>query len=140
MSHCDSGMTSDPATAVPSRAPSEIIDMHGIVKHQGEKRSVNVCDAERQFNELARRLTRQSTRPDEKGSSEPDVEKQEMFDLLEYLRSTSGKQNEAGFAHKHVGVTFQNLRVMGVGGARIYVRTFPDAVKEFLLSPLYIAA
>ncbi|CAE6481289.1 unnamed protein product [Rhizoctonia solani] len=140
MSRYDSGIASDPATAVPSRAPSETVDMHDPEKRQEEKNGINVQDAEKQFNELARRLTRQSTRHDEKTDPDGDVEKQETFDLLEYLRSTSGQQNEAGFAHKHVGVTFQDLRVTGVGGVKIYVRTFPDAVKEFLLSPLFIAA
>ncbi|KAJ1310587.1 hypothetical protein OPQ81_007316 [Rhizoctonia solani] len=140
MSRYDTGIASDPATAVASRAPSETVDLQHSGKHEDEKGGINVQDAERQFNELARRLTRQSTRHDEKAHSDGDVEKQETFDLLEYLRSTSGKQNEAGFAHKHVGVTFQDLKVTGIGGVKIYVRTFPDAVKEFLLSPLFIAA
>ncbi|KAF8748804.1 ABC transporter [Rhizoctonia solani] len=131
---------SDPATAVPSRAPSEAIDMQDTEEHQHQNTGINVHNAEKQFNDLARRLTRQSTHHDEKGGSDPDIENQQPFDLLEYLRSTSGKQNQAGFAHKHVGVTFHDLRVIGVGGVKIYVRTFPDAVKEFLLSPLYIAA
>ncbi|CAE6460847.1 unnamed protein product [Rhizoctonia solani] len=140
MSRYESGIASDPATAVPSRAPSETIDIQDTEKHHGERGGINVQDAEKQFNELARRLTRQSTRHDEKTDPDGDPEKQETFDLLEYLRSTSGQQNEAGFAHKHVGVTFQDLRVTGAGGVRIYVRTFPDAIKEFILSPLFIAA
>ncbi|QRW26814.1 ABC transporter G family member 11 [Rhizoctonia solani] len=140
MSRYNSGIASDPATAVPSRAPSETIDMQDTEKHQHQNTGINVHNAEKQFNDLARRLTRQSTHHDEKGASDPDIENQQSFDLLEYLRSTSGKQNQAGFAHKHVGVTFHDLRVIGVGGVKIYVRTFPDAVKEFLLSPLYIAA
>ncbi|CEL54516.1 ABC transporter G family member 11 OS=Dictyostelium discoideum GN=abcG11 PE=3 SV=1 [Rhizoctonia solani AG-1 IB] len=114
--------------------------MHEAKKYQGKSDGIDVHDAEIQFNELARHLTRQSIGRDEKGDSETDIEKQETFDLLDYLRSTSGEQNEAGFAHKHVGVTFRDLRVIGVGGLKIYVRTFPDAVKEFLLSPLYTAA
>ncbi|KAG9100824.1 hypothetical protein FRC06_003645 [Ceratobasidium sp. 370] len=126
---------SDPATAVPSRAPSDIIEMSEHEKPHGDRDGVNVQSAEAQFDALARRLTRQSTR-----KGDDDVEKQESFDLLEYLRTTSGKQNEAGFAHKHVGVTFQNLRVIGAGGVKIYVRTFPDAVKEFFLLPLFMAA
>ncbi|KAG8679110.1 hypothetical protein FRC08_017216, partial [Ceratobasidium sp. 394] len=140
MSYLDSGFErhrpntagSDPATAVASRAPSDIIEMSEVEKHHGEKHGVNVQGAEAQFNALSRRLTRQSTR---RHAKDGDVEKQETFDLLEYLRSTSGKQDEAGFAHKRVGVTFQNLRVIGAGGVKIYVRTFPDAVKEFFLLP-----
>ncbi|KAG8683497.1 hypothetical protein FRC09_016044, partial [Ceratobasidium sp. 395] len=108
---------SDPtSTAVPSRAPSAIIEMSETEKPHGD--GVNVQNAEAEFNALARRLTRQSTR---KGGSilDEDVEKQETFDLLDYLRTTSGKKDEAGFAHKHVGVTFQNLRVIGAGGMKI---------------------
>ncbi|KAG9126672.1 hypothetical protein FRC07_002462, partial [Ceratobasidium sp. 392] len=145
MSYLDSGFErhrpntagSDPATAVASRAPSDVIEMSEVEKHPGEKHGVNVHDAEAQFNAMSRRLTRQSTRRHE---TDDDVEKQETFDLLEYLRSTSGKQDEAGFAHKHVGVTFQNLRVIGAGGVKIYVRTFPDAVKEFFLLPWYLGS
>jgi hypothetical protein len=119
MSYLDSGAdrqrpataNSDLATAVASRAPSEYIE------HNGERDGVNVKDAEAQFNALARRLTRQSTRRHEKDAG--DVEKHDTFDLLEYLRSTSGQQDEAGFAHKHVGVTFENLRVIGAGGVKI---------------------
>jgi ATP-binding cassette subfamily G (WHITE) protein 2 (SNQ2) len=110
---------SDPATAVPSRAPSDVIEMSVPEKNRGERDGVNVHDAEAEFNALARRLTRQSTRHNEKDESVDDVEKQETFDLLDYLRSTSGKQDDAGFAHKHVGVTFQNLRVIGAGGVKI---------------------
>ncbi|CAE6481297.1 unnamed protein product [Rhizoctonia solani] len=130
--------SSDPATAVPSIAPSENIELSEVdKKHHGEHDGVNVKEAEAQFNALARRLTRQSTKHHEQSGG--DVEKQETFDLLDYLRTTSGQQDEAGFSKKHVGVTFENLRVTGVGGVKIYVRTFPDAVKEFFLSPYYIA-
>ncbi|KDN40294.1 hypothetical protein RSAG8_08204, partial [Rhizoctonia solani AG-8 WAC10335] len=139
ISHYEFGIASEPATAVASRAPSETIDIQDHEKHHGERAGINVQDAEQQFNELARRLTRQGTRHGEKGGGMDNIESQEKFDLLEYLRSTSGQRNEAGFAHKHVGVTFQDLRVDGVGGVKIYVRTFPDAVKEFILSPLFIA-
>lgn len=119
MSRLDTGVASDPATAVPSRAPSETVDMHETEKHRIDKGGIDVQDAEKQFNELARRLTRQSTKHGEKGGSNDDIEKQETFDLLDYLRTTSGKQDEAGFSHKHVGVTFEDLRVTGVGGVKI---------------------
>ncbi|CAE6423760.1 unnamed protein product [Rhizoctonia solani] len=129
---------SDTNTAVTSHAPSDHIEMSEVVKKQSNGHgSVNVEEAQAQFHALARRLTRQSTQHNDKSGG--DIEKQETFDLLEYLRTTSGKQDEAGFAKKHVGVTFENLRVTGVGGVKIYVRTFPDAVKEFFLSPYYLA-
>ncbi|CAE6385299.1 unnamed protein product [Rhizoctonia solani] len=128
--------TSEANTVVASRASSDHIEMSEVdKKHPGEQ-GVNVQEAQAQFNALSRRLTRQSTKNN--GKSGGDMEKQETFDLLDYLRTTSGKQDEAGFAKKHVGVTFESLRVAGVGGVKIYVRTFPDAVKEFLLSPYYL--
>jgi ABC-type multidrug transport system fused ATPase/permease subunit len=34
------------------------------------------------------------------------------------------------------GVTFTDLSVTGAGGMKIHLRTFPDAIKEFILSPL----
>lgn len=119
MSRLESGIASDPATAVASRAPSETAHSPESEKHHPEMSGINVQDAEKQFHELSRRLTRQSTRHGEKGALDGDIEKQETFDLLEYLRSTSGKQDEAGFAHKHVGVTFDDLRVIGAGGVKI---------------------
>ena len=110
--------TSDPATAVGSRAPSEYLEMSEVGKDSQPGDGVNVRGAEAEFNALARRLTRQSTRHNEKGD-DGDIEKQETFDLLDYLRTISGKQDEAGFAHKYVGVTFENLRVIGAGGVKI---------------------
>jgi hypothetical protein len=109
---------SDSATAVASPAPPERVEMSGVEKkHHGERDGVNVGAAEAQFDALALSLTRLSTRHQDRNGV--DVEKQETFDLLEYLRTTSGKKNEAGYAHKHVGVTFENLRVIGEGGVKI---------------------
>ncbi|KAG8728419.1 hypothetical protein FRC11_011105, partial [Ceratobasidium sp. 423] len=143
MSYLDAGERQRPTTAnseantiVASHAPSENIEMSEVhKKHASKQVCVDVREAEAQFNALARRLTRQSTKHHEKSG---DMEKQETSDLLDYLRTTSDKQDDVGFAKKHVGVAFENLRVTGAGGVKIYVRTSPDAVKEFFLSPYYI--
>ncbi|ELU36663.1 ABC drug exporter AtrF [Rhizoctonia solani AG-1 IA] len=128
---------SDTNTAVTSHAPSDHIEMSEVVKKQSNGHgSVNVEEAQAQFHALARRLTRQSTQHNDKSGG--DIEKQETFDLLEYLRTTSGKQDEAGFAKKHVGVTFENLRVTGVGGVKICERLM-KCHDEFFLSPYYLA-
>ncbi|KAG8687546.1 hypothetical protein FRC11_007050 [Ceratobasidium sp. 423] len=144
MSYLDAGERQRPTTAnseantiVASHAPSENIEMSDAhKKHASEQVSVDVQEAEAQFNALARRLTWQSTKHHEKSG---DVEKQETFDLLDYLRTTSSKQDDVGFAKKHVGVAFENLRVTGTGGVKICERPhIPDSVKEFFLSPYYI--
>lgn len=57
------------------------------------------------FAQLKRSL---STHP----NSEPDLEKDAPFDLREYLSSTN---HAAGTKHKHVGVTWEDLEVAGVG-------------------------
>jgi ATP-binding cassette subfamily G (WHITE) protein 2 (SNQ2) len=49
------------------------------------------------------------------------------------IRITS---DQHGFAHKEVGVVFKNLEVIGAGGIRLFIRTFPDAIKEFVLAPM----
>lgn len=40
------------------------------------------------------------------------------------------------FARQSAGVTWNDLSVTGAGGMKIHLRTFPDAVVEFILSPL----
>ncbi|KAG0143497.1 hypothetical protein CROQUDRAFT_81007 [Cronartium quercuum f. sp. fusiforme G11] len=40
-----------------------------------------------------------------------------------------------GFHHKHLGVVFSDLTVSGMGGAKLPIRTFPDAIKDHLLLP-----
>src|SRR5277367_5052295 len=76
---------------------------------EGLRNSVNTFQAEGEFNELARKLSRQSER--EPGSHPPatqgkDIEKgvspDEAFDLREYLTSSNDANHAAGIKHKHV--------------------------------------
>lgn len=47
------------------------------------------------------------------------------------------QQREAhGFRHKRLGVVFSDLTVKGMGGLRLTIRTFPDAIKELFLFPV----
>ena len=49
---------------------------------------------------------------------------QETFDLREYLTSSNDANSAAGIKHKHVGVTWEDLEVSGVGGEENKVRHF----------------
>ena len=71
--------------------------------------------------QVAAKVTRQD-------SSSIDLEKghdrnqQEAFDLREYLTSSNDANAAAGIKHKHVGVTWEDLEVLGIGGEDNKVR------------------
>ena len=48
---------------------------------------------------------------------------QETFDLREYLTSSNDANSAAGIKHKHVGVTWEDLEVSGIGGEENKVRS-----------------
>lgn len=48
----------------------------------------------------------------------------ERFDLRDYLRTSADAQERAGIRHKHVGVTWEDLQVEGIGGSRAKVLCF----------------
>ncbi|GAA5828045.1 hypothetical protein JCM11251_005707 [Rhodosporidiobolus azoricus] len=99
---------------------------------------VNVESAEAQFENLRRELSRRSSlhrvqtgqKDPEKGGDDDD------FDLLSYLQGERSEYDEAGFKRKVMGVAWDHLRVTGNGGMKLFIRTFPDAVKEAILWPL----
>ena len=51
-----------------------------------------------------------------------DEDRQETFDLREYLTSSNDAKSAAGIKHKHVGVTWEDLEVLGIGGGDNKVR------------------
>lgn len=90
---------------------------------------VDVPRAEAIFNELSRSLTQRSELGASHAYSGKDIEKggletidEGRFDLREYLQSSNDAHQEAGFQHKHVGVTWENLQVEVVGGGDHKVR------------------
>ncbi|KAL1694829.1 P-loop containing nucleoside triphosphate hydrolase protein [Schizophyllum commune] len=111
---------------------------------------VDVADAEKNFHNLARKLSHKSrsqrTLHNNHDSTttvggDPEMGKtgeDEVFDLREYLTSSNDAQQAAGIKHKHVGVTWENLRVDVVGGvnSKVYIPTLLDAIIGFVLSPL----
>lgn len=70
--------------------------------------------------------------------SQRDVEKAEdgEFNLSDTLRSGRSKQDEAGIKRKAVGVVWDDFEVVGAGGMKINIRTFPDAIKEQFIMPV----
>ncbi|KAF7303089.1 Pleiotropic drug resistance ABC transporter protein [Mycena kentingensis (nom. inval.)] len=110
---------------------------------------VNVTQAQAEFNQLARQLSRKSqvnasrtastrTASDaEKGAKDEEA----PFDLREYLTSSNDAQQQAGIKHKHVDVTWDDLEVKVFGGldTKFYVGTFGGACLAFALAiPMYL--
>ncbi|PLW22332.1 hypothetical protein PCASD_11177 [Puccinia coronata f. sp. avenae] len=96
--------------------------------------SVDVAGAERDFAELNRQLSKVSSR--EAYSDKEQQNWEDQFDLLTYLRGQWQTREKYGFHSKSLGVIFSDLSVSGMGGLRLNIRTFPDAIKEYLLFPL----
>ncbi|KAI0945373.1 hypothetical protein AcW1_001611 [Taiwanofungus camphoratus] len=112
-----------------------------------DARQVDVARAEAEFNELSRALTIRSRATEDRSFDEKDIEKaaahdEERFDLREYLSSSNDAMQSAGIKHKHVGVTWENLRVDVEGGTdhKLYVRTFGKAAIEFWFTPFVVAS
>lgn len=88
--------------------------------------NVDIRQAEAEFTQLQRQLSRpgygdhaQPSSPlpkDLEKAPSDDVEPEERFDLREYLTSSNDANQAAGIKHKHVGVTWEDLQVIGIGG------------------------
>ena len=132
--------------AIPSTLPSETPTLQGTDEFEPTTRhdTVDVAQAEREFNDLARQLSRESHPARSRSRSrsvavrrkwrrrkstqrDRDVEKlgdvddgfptdDEPFDLRAYLTSSNDKHQAAGIKHKHVGVTWEDLQVDVFGG------------------------
>lgn len=115
-----------------------------------EKHGVNVQGAEKEFSQLQKELSRISrvqsrksdkngTRDIEKAISSPTTttdEDEEPFDLEDTLRGNKALEEESGIKSKKIGVIWDNLTVKGMGGAKIFVKTFPDAFVDFFGFPI----
>lgn len=101
--------------------------------------AVDVERSKAEFAQLQRSLSkasslhRQRTREQ---NGEKGAEDDEEFNLGDYIRSGRERSDEQGFKHKHVGVTWNHLKVIGGGGLKIHIRTFPGVFIEQGLGPI----
>ncbi|KAI0829168.1 ABC-2 type transporter-domain-containing protein [Hypoxylon sp. FL0890] len=107
---------------------------------------VSVEQAEADFAELQRELSGLSRASRTRSRKETDVEKGvntsigspesedslEVFDLETTLRGGLDAERQAGIKPKHIGVYWDGLTVKGMGGTTNFVKTFPDAFKDFV--------
>jgi ATP-binding cassette subfamily G (WHITE) protein 2 (SNQ2) len=113
---------------------------------------VDVEQAEKDFAELSKSLSKQSQRLSRtysrasrvsKAKNSRDVEKavssdessQEDWSLEDTLRGAKQADLEAGIKQKHIGVIWDNLTVRGTGGVKNYVKVFPQAFVDFFNIP-----
>lgn len=123
-----------------AETPGDDRTLRGDATPLPDSHHVDVAQAEAQFNELQRVLSIRSQQADSESTQSAhgnDVEKGEKseggFDLRTYLTSSSAAAQEAGLAHKHVGVTWENLKVEGVGGIghKVGLRAQPTPIYVF---------
>ncbi|KAJ5737639.1 uncharacterized protein N7483_002764 [Penicillium malachiteum] len=114
---------------------------NGVDVEQAEQ---DFSDLNRQFSHIshqARQVSKQASRVSKTATFE-DVEKtgssdhsDETWDLETTLRGNRAAEEEAGIKDKHVGVIWDNLSVRGRGGVKTFIKTFPDAIIDFLNVP-----
>ena len=105
------------------------------------------ADLQRQLNGIKQRLLKRVKKQQKNGATGggPDMEKaissetsadgEEPFDLEDTLRGNKRLEEEAGVKDKQIGVIWDNLTVKGVGGSKVYVKTFPHAFVDFFGFP-----
>ncbi|KAI1097337.1 ABC-2 type transporter-domain-containing protein [Jackrogersella minutella] len=107
---------------------------------------VSVEQAEADFAELQRELSGLSRASRTRSHRVTDIEKGadatfespesdgsvEIFDLETTLRGDLDAEREAGIKPKHIGVYWDGLTVKGMGGTTNFVKTFPDAFRDFV--------
>ncbi|KAK2748986.1 hypothetical protein FQN57_007269 [Myotisia sp. PD_48] len=89
------------------------------------------------ISEKARRDSRRfSTALHEKTDAEVEEAAEDVqFDLESALHGSRAEEVAAGIRPKRIGVIWDGLTVRGIGGVRNTVRTFPDAVIDFVNLP-----
>ncbi|SPO25756.1 probable ATP-binding multidrug cassette transport protein [Ustilago trichophora] len=93
-------------------------------------RHVDVADAERQFGELSRQLS-------SKQGKDSDVEKGEVFDLREWLSGAQEQADAMGTKRKKLGVSWQDLRVIGTASRDLNVPTIPSMALFEIIGPIF---
>ncbi|KKA28609.1 hypothetical protein TD95_005081 [Thielaviopsis punctulata] len=105
---------------------------------QTHTRGVSIEQAEAEFNQLRKEMSRASRTSQrkitgvdpEKGDPEAEADADDggMFDLESALRGDIAREQEAGIKPKHIGAYWDGLTVRGNASATNYVFTFPIAL------------
>ncbi len=114
-------------TAATSAAPSAD---EASSDHEHEKHHVDVADAETQFKQLERQLSTHHPK-------DADVEKYEPFDLREWLAGTQQQTDGMGLKRKKLGVSWQDVRVIGTATLDLNVPTIPSMALFEVIGPIF---
>jgi ATP-binding cassette subfamily G (WHITE) protein 2 (SNQ2) len=136
------------------RTPDNLADLEKETRPQPqlERRTTGVdvkgaesefADLQREFSRQSQRISRQHTRQSvskgtkdvEKAISSGSSEDSEPFDLEDTLRGNKQLEEDSGIKGKKIGVIWDKLTVRGIGGAKNYQPTFPDAFVNFINVP-----
>jgi hypothetical protein len=129
-------MTDTPISATSTLRPNH--DLQG---------NLIVAQAEDDFSRIQQSLhtPKPADKDAHRDSSSIDLEKgqdanrQETFDLREYLTSSNDANSAAGIKHKHVGVTWEDLEVLGIGGEENKVCPFNQFPTAFPSHPFFFS-
>ncbi|GAC94574.1 drug exporter [Pseudozyma hubeiensis SY62] len=119
------------------------INMHDASNpHDGH---VDVESAKAEFSRLQTSLSRQSEATRQHSQEPNDIEAgqkandddDEDFDLVQYLRSVQSENSQAGIKSKHIGVSWSDLEVLGNDSMSLNIKTFPDAITETFVGPIF---
>ncbi|MBW0486548.1 hypothetical protein O181_026263 [Austropuccinia psidii MF-1] len=127
------------------KANSTKKDQHDFTQSEQDESSlpenletIDVGWAEEVFSALNHQLCKVAASISDHDSLHFDKEKCQdgEFNLVEFLRGGSQGLRENGISFKCLGVIFSELTVSGLGGKRLHIKTFPDAIKDSLLFPV----
>ena len=112
-----------------------------------EHAEISVEQAQAEFAELQRELSRVSRKTSRKQTADPEKsvpvesfnsDNDSVFDLETALRGELVAGQEVGIKEKHIGACWDGLTVKGIGGTANYVKTFPNAFIDFfdIITPM----
>lgn len=93
----------------------------------------------RQATRVSQTQTSESTAAEDKEEAEAAVaaEKEDDFELSEFMKEGYFEKRKDGRSAKKVGVVWKNLKVKGVGSTATFVKTVPDAIMGTFGPDLY---
>ena len=105
-------------------------------RSQELQRSTTRGSSIRGFVKPSKVLTNVSAMSEAEKAQRGQEDEKEEFDLAGVLHQGRDASDQAGIKHKKVGVAWDDLEVIGAGGMRINIRTFPNAIMEQFMMPV----